>query len=73
MLLSELQTKDIINIKTGMNLGRIIDAKVDSTGKVVEFIFEERKLIRKVTKNSDTSFNFESIKKIGNDVILIDM
>ena len=30
MLLSDLQTKDIINIKNGNNLGRIIDAKIDA-------------------------------------------
>ena len=47
MLLSDLQSKDIINIKNGNNMGRIIDASIDSSGKVLEFYVEERKFIRK--------------------------
>lgn len=73
MLLSDLQTKDIINIKDGNNLGRIIDAKIDEFGKITYFVVEEKKLIRKVTRNSETSFSFEKIKKIGEDVILVDL
>ena len=73
MLLSELQTKDIINIKDGNNLGRIVDAKVDTTGKVVYFVAEEKKLIRKVTRGSEITFTFDKIKKIGEDVILVEL
>lgn len=73
MLLSDLQTKDIINMTDGNNLGRIIDAKVDNTGKIICFIAEERKFIRKVTRGSEITFNFEKIKKIGEDVILVDL
>ena len=73
MLLSDLQTKDIINIKDGNNLGRIIDAKIDGSGKITYFVAEERKLIRKVTRGEGITFQFEKIKKIGEDVILIDL
>ncbi len=73
MLLSELQSKDIINIKDGNNLGRIIDAKVDNSGKIIYFVAEPKKLIRKVTRMSDVSFDFDKIKKIGEDVILVDL
>lgn len=73
MLLSDLQTKDIINIKNGNNLGRIIDAKIDGTGKIIYFVSEEKKFMRKVTRSGDTSFEFEKIKKIGEDVILVDL
>jgi YlmC/YmxH family sporulation protein len=73
MLLSDLQSKDIINMKDGNNIGRIIDAKIDNTGKVTYFVAEERKLIRKVTRGSEITFTFEKIKKIGEDVILVEL
>ena len=47
MYLSELQNKDIISVKTGINLGRIVDAEVDSTGKVISLVAENKKLFRK--------------------------
>jgi len=73
MLLSDLQSKDIINIKNGNNLGRIIDAKIDNIGKISYFVAEEKKLLRKVTKSGEITFTYEQIKKIGEDVILIDL
>ena len=73
MLLSDLQTKDIINIKNGNNLGRIIDAKIDSSGKITYFVSEEKKFMRKVTKSGDATIEFDRIKKIGEDVILVDL
>lgn len=73
MLLSDLQSKDIINIKNGNNLGRIIDAKIDSTGKITYLVAEERKLLRKVTRGGEITFTYECIKKIGEDVILVDL
>ena len=73
MLLSDLQSKDIINIKNGNNLGRIIDARIDNNGKVTYFVVEEKRLMRKVTRGGEFSFSFESIKKIGEDVILVEV
>jgi len=73
MLLSELQSKDIIDIKNGNNLGRIIDARIDNEGKVTYFVAEERKLMRKVTRGGEISFEFNKIKKIGEDVILVEL
>lgn len=73
MLLSDLQTKDIINVKNGNNLGRIVDAKISNDGKITYFVAEERKLLRKVTRGGEITFSFESIKKIGEDVILVEL
>ncbi len=73
MLLSDLQTKDVINIKNGNNLGRIIDAKIDNTGKIIYFVSEDRKFLRKVARSGESSFDFDKIKKIGEDVILVDL
>lgn len=71
MYLSELQNKDIISVKTGMNLGRIVDVEVNNEGKVLSFIAEQKKFFRKVLKNSEITFNFSDIAKIGTDVILV--
>ncbi len=73
MLLSELQSKDIINMKDGNNIGRIIDAKIDTSGSINYFVAEERRLLRKVTRGGEITFTFEKIKKIGEDVILVDL
>ena len=73
MLLSDLQSKDIINIKNGNNLGRIIDAKIDNEGKIVYFVSEEKKFIRKVTRGAEVTFEYNKIKKFGEDVILVDL
>lgn len=71
--LSDIQAKDIVSIKDGTNLGRIIDAKIDDQGMIVEFIAEERNFLKKFSQNSEIRFAFSNIKKIGSDVILIDV
>ena len=71
MYLSELQNKDIISVKTGVNLGRIVDVEVSSEGRIISFIAEEKKFFRKVLKNSEINFTFNDITKIGTDVILV--
>lgn len=71
MYLSELQNKDIISVKNGINLGRIVDVEVNSEGKIISFVAEERKFFRKVLKNSEITFTFSDIAKIGTDVILV--
>ena len=35
MYLSDLQTKDIVSMKDGSNLGKIIDAKIDDNGNIL--------------------------------------
>ena len=54
MYLSELQNKDIISVKTGINL-----------------VAENKKIFRKVWKNSEITFTFNDISKIGTDCILV--
>ena len=71
MYLSELQNKDIISVKTGINLGRIIDAEVDMNGHIINIVAENKKKFRKVWKNSEITFTFNDISKIGTDCILV--
>ena len=46
MYLSELQNKDIISINNGMNLGRIIDVEINSEGRILNFVAQEKKFFR---------------------------
>lgn len=71
MYLSELQNKDIINVNNGSNLGRIVDVEVSNDGRILTFIAENRKIFRKMFKNSEIEFGFGDIQKIGADCILV--
>ena len=71
MLLSDLQSKDIISTDTGVNIGRIIDAEIDNNGKIIKIYVEQRKVFRKYFSNNETTFRYEDIEKIGADVILV--
>ncbi len=74
MKLSELQEKDIVNINDGRKIGRIVDANIDIDGKILYLIIDERKNIRNfLSNNSDINISFNQIKKIGSDVILVDL
>lgn len=71
IFLSEIQEKEIISIKTGLNYGRVIDVELDDKGNIVSFIAENRRLFRKGFKNEDVTFKYADIEKIGKDVILV--
>ncbi len=71
MRLSELQAKDIVNVIDGKKLGRIIDVVVDD-GKMYNLVIEPRRFFLNFFKRGDEiSIKWESIEKIGEDVILI--
>ena len=72
MLLSDLQNKDIVNITDGKKVGNIIDAKFNIvTGNIEKIIIEPSKGVFHL-KNNAMEISFNMIKKIGEDVILID-
>ena len=72
MLLSDLQNKDIINVYDGKKIGNIIDAKNNiKTGNIEKLVVEPSKSLFSI-KNNSLEINFSQIKKIGEDVILIE-
>ncbi len=75
MKLSELQRKDIVNIKDGKKIGRIVDVEFDPVnGYMIKFIIERYHFVRNLFSNIDEiSIKFTQIKKMGEDVILIDI
>lgn len=74
MFLSELQTKDLISVKDGRRIGKIVDAEINLEGRLLFLIIEEKKNLRKMLISpSDTKVEFSKITKIGADVILVDI
>ena len=74
MKLSDLQEKDVVNINDGRNVGRIIDAEIDTSGKINYLIVDAKKGIRGLfTSYGELTITFEKIKRIGTDVILVDI
>ena len=74
MRLSELQNKTIISINDGRNMGSIIDVLIDEeSGNIKSFIIEPTRYYFKFfrTDKFDTEINWNSIERIGEDVILV--
>jgi YlmC/YmxH family sporulation protein len=72
MHLSELQTKEIINISNGQRLGIIVDVIVNVDGKIKSLILEEKKGTRRFSSKEEYELNWERIVKIGEDIILVE-
>ncbi len=71
MRISDLQTKRIISITNGKNIGNIIDAEIDESGKVSFFIIEQNKNLFSFNREGDKKIFWDNISKIGEDVILV--
>lgn len=71
MRLSDLQRKDIIDLSSGKMIGRIIDVEInEKDGIVTGLIIERKKSL--FNSEEDTEIKYEQIKKMGEDVILVD-
>ena len=74
MRLSELQNKDIVNENNGSKIGVIIDVVVDSeNGNLISFIVQKNKLINVFNNSAEFEVKWNQIKKIGDDVILVNI
>lgn len=73
MKISDLQDKTIINITDGKNIGKISDLELDESGRVLNFYVLPRRFFNIFRINKETTFNLNNIKKIGEDVILVEI
>ena len=72
MKISELQNKTIININNGKNIGKITDLELNEEGKILNFyVLPKRIFFNFFLTNKETIFKLNDIKKIGEDVILV--
>ena len=71
MKMSDLQSKKIINIVSGKNIGNIIDSEIKSVGRIESFVIEQNKSLFLLNREGDIRVFWDDIEKIGEDVILI--
>lgn len=71
MRLSELQSKKIINITDGKNVGSIIDINILENGSVESLVLESSRKLFSLNKELDSQIMWKDITKIGEDVILV--
>ena len=70
MRLSDLQSKEIVNIVSGKRIGIIIDVIVDEKGYIKTLILEEKRGHK--FSREEYNVSWSQIVKIGDDIILID-
>lgn len=73
MRLADLQRKDVVSLKDGRKLGRIIDVEIDGLGVIQFLVIEPRKLFHFFGSSEEVTVTFKQIEKIGEDVILVDL
>jgi len=68
--LSELQLKEIVDIRDGRRIGMIVDVFVDEKGNIAKLVIEDKRG-RRFSKE-ECEIMWSKIIKIGDDIILID-
>ena len=71
MRISDLQTKKIIDIQSGKNIGNIIDVEIKEDGKVEAFMIEQNKSLFSLNREGEARIYWSDIAKVGEDVILV--
>lgn len=72
--IGDLRTKEIINLKDGARLGTAGDVMLDlKTGRLVAIVIPGTyRLMGFLGREEDVVIKWEDIKKIGDDVIIVD-
>lgn len=70
MRLSELQSKKIISINNGSNIGNIVDMVINNDGKIEKILLDQGKSFFPLNRDSDRILEWSDIVKVGEDVIL---
>ncbi len=72
---SDLATRDVVNTVDGRRLGNIVDVELDlANGKIIAVIVPgQPKMLGVFGRSDDYVVPWENIKKIGEDVILVEI
>lgn len=73
---SELKMKDVIDVNRGKKLGFIDDVDIEiENGRIRAFVVpaHQYKLFNFFMKKNDIVISWDEIKKIGEDVILVEL
>lgn len=76
MKFSELAGKEIINTFDGSRLGLLGDSDLvinPRTGKIISLVILKRGLLGRLRGDAETSLSWQTVKKIGQDMIIIDV
>lgn len=73
MRLSDLQSKNIVNVFDGKNVGSIIDANISNDGSIESLVIETNKKFLSFSREEDMLVPWNDITKIGEDVILVNL
>lgn len=65
MRLSDMQDKDVVELKTGLKIGNIIDIKINKEGFIESLILEKRKYSKLFSLNEEIEITYDRIAKIG--------
>ena len=72
MRLSDLQSKDVVNVVDGKKVGNIIDANINMEGHLESLIVEKSKFfVSMFSSANEIEVRWPQIEKIGEDVILV--
>ena len=73
MTLYELCEKDVVNINTGQNLGRVDDISFEPEAALITHVilYGRLKLFGILGREEDTYIPWKDIEKIGSDVLLV--
>ena len=71
---SELRTRDVINISDGRKLGAVVDVDIDlESGRLRAIVVPgQRGMFSIFGRNEDIVIPWDKIKRIGQDVILVE-
>lgn len=72
MTLQELHEKDVIQIKSGENLGRIDDLAFENSQIVQVILHGRSRLFGLLGRDDDLVIPWLAIKTIGTDVVMVD-
>ena len=71
--ITELSCKEVINVCDGTRYGFVNDVEVDcACGRIISLIIHGGGLGSLFSKNYDVIIPWEAIKRIGNDIILVE-
>lgn len=72
--INELRTKEVINVTDGARLGFVSDVEIDlSDGRLTAIIVPGAyRMMGFLGREDDIVIKWENIKKIGDDIIIID-
>ena len=73
MRLSDLQSKDIVNVNDGRKLGTIIDVSINDEGVIDCLIADSGKFFSRLSNRGEIEVKWNQVKKIGDDVILVNV